>query len=327
MISEKLVANSSHWRLVCVAIGIGHLPEVRHLKQPSQNQRRPAPSATNAPVADPGGLVARALAILAEEGITSDQTRFLDLPAPGQAFNDENRPVDPPLQHRVLSDGTKVRLPIRYFDDTCLIATFLIDPNRAAELLLGTGLQAALQEDGKAVVALGCFEYRKTDIGPYNEVGLVVSAVAPGDPIPALYVTNLPVNTAVADRAGREIWGYNKFVAAIDIKRDRKKFSMSIRDPEALTIATLEVTRGASVPAPPTDMLTFSLLQGRVIKTLIRVLTPFQVSSGDGFVLKVGTSRHPMADNLRTLALDRARPMLLQYADPFQSLLFPGRVV
>jgi hypothetical protein len=34
-----------------------------------------------------------------------------------------------------------------------------------------------------------------------------------------------------------------------------------------------------------------------------------------------------MADNLRTLALDGARPVLVQYADPFQSLLFPGRVL
>jgi hypothetical protein len=278
-------------------------------------------------VADPGGLVARALAILAEESILGDQTRLFDLPARGQAFRHENQSVDLPLQNRVLSDGTKVRLPIRYFDDQCLIATFLTDPNRAAELLKGTGLQPAPQEDGKAVVAFGCFEYRKTDIGPYNEVGLVISAVAPGDPIPALYVTNLPVNTVVADRAGREIWGYSKFIAAIDVKRDRKKFTMSIRDPDTRTIATLEATRGASVPSPPADMLTFSLLQGRVIKTQIRVLTPFQISNGDDFVLKVGTSRHPMADNLRTLALDGARPMLLQYADPFQSLLFPGRVL
>jgi hypothetical protein len=31
-----------------------------------------------------------------------------------------------------------------------------------------------------------------------------------------------------------------------------------------------------------------------------------------------------MAGNLRILALDRARPVLVRYADPFQALLFPG---
>jgi hypothetical protein len=58
-----------------------------------------------------------------------------------------------------------------------------------------------------------------------------------------------------------------------------------------------------------------------------QILTSFKVSGGENFVLNAGTSAHPMANNLRTLALDGARPVLLQYADPFQSLLFPGRAV
>jgi hypothetical protein len=218
-------------------------------------------------------------------------------------------------------------LPIRFFDAQCLLATFLANLGLAAELLKGTGLQAVVQEDGKAMVLLGCFEYRKTDIGPYNEVCLGVSALAPGDRIPALYVTNLPVSTAVANRAGREIWGYNKFVAAIDVQRDQKKFSTTLRDPDNALILILEGTRAASVPMPPADVPTFTLLGGRVLKTVIRPMTRFQLSNGDGFVLRVGESRHPMANNLRILALDDTHPVLVQYADPLQSLLFPGGVL
>lgn len=278
-------------------------------------------------VSDPDDLVARALAILAEDNIAGDNGRRASPPLQSRVLNDEGQSIALPLQRRVLSDGTECALPIRYFDNQCLIATFLTDLDRAAALLEGTCLQAVAQEDGKAVVAFGCFEYRKTDIGPYNEVGLAIPAVASDDPTPALYVANLPVNTATANRAGRELWGYNKFVAAIEIEGNGKSFSMTIRDPENATIATLEGRRGASVPVPPTDMLTFSLLKGKVVKTVIRVLTPLHVSSGDSFVLKVGTSGHPMANNLRTLGLDDARPVLVQYADPFQSLLFPGRVL
>ena len=176
-------------------------------------------------------------------------------------------------------------------------------------------------------MALYCIEYRKTDIGPYNEVGLTVLALAPGDPIPANYVVDLPVTTAVANRAGREIWGYNKFVAAIDVKSDGKKFSTFLRDSENEMIGALEGERGASVPAPAADILTFTLLRGRLIKTIIQVLTPYQASSGDGFVFRAGTSRHPMTSRLRTVGLDGARPVLVQYADPFQALLFPGRAL
>lgn len=41
--------------------------------------------------------------------------------------------------------------------------------------------------------------------------------------------------------------------------------------------------------------------------------------------MKVANSERTIAKDLRTLALDRVRPVLVQYADPFQALLFPGR--
>ena len=246
---------------------------------------------------------------------------------PTETGNRESREIQTPglpLQWRVLSDGTECRLPIRYFNNQGLMAIFLTDFHRADALLGGTGLQAIGQEDGKAVVVLGCFEYRITDIGPYNEVALVIMATAPGDPVPAHYVVNLPVTTELAHRAGREIWGFNKFVTAIDVKRNGKAFSTTIRDPEEAIIVTLEGTRAASVPAPPDDLFMLSLLNGKTIKTLVRLLTPFQTGSGDDFVLKVGTSQHPMAKNLRSLGLDGTSPALVRYADPFQALLFPG---
>jgi len=273
--------------------------------------QRAAPSAHSMLVAGADHLVTRALGILAEDNMKGNETQSADLS----------------LQRRTLSDGTECPLPIRYFDVGCLVATFLTDLVRAAELLKGTGLKPVPQEEGKAVVVLYCIEYRNTDIGPYNEVGLTVAAKAEGDPIPANYVVNLPVTTAVANRAGQEIWGYNKFVAAIDVKSDRNKFATILRDTDGAMICALEGARGASVPVPPADILTFTLLKGRVIKTVIRVFTPFHVSSGDGFLFQVGTSSHPMTNHLRTVALDRARPLLVHYADPFQALLFPGRAL
>jgi hypothetical protein len=283
-------------------------------------------------LADPVDLVARAFAILDQEKMRNC-ARFLE------GVNIASRPARPSvrlgpastadlqLQRRLLSNGAECFLPIRYFDVQCLVATFLAAPDRASELLESAGLQPTLQEDGRAVVDLYCIEYRKTDIGPYNEVGLTVRAKAPGDPIAANYVVNLPVTTAMADRAGREIWGYNKFVAAIDVNSEGKTFSTVLRDSDHEIIGALDGERSVSAPAPATDILTFSLDQGRLIKTTIRVLTPSLASSGDSFVLKVGTSRHPMTANLRTLSLDGARPVLIHYTDSFQALLFPGRAL
>jgi hypothetical protein len=275
-------------------------------------------------------LVTRALAILDKDTMRTDArySRLANLASkfgPPPSGGGSTPTTDLQLQRRVLSDGSKCDLPIRYFDVQCLVATFLVAPETASELLGGAGLQVVLQEDGKAIVELFCIEYRETDIGPYNEVGLTVRARASSDSIAANYVVHLPVTTAVANRAGREIWGYNKFVAAIDLSSSGKTFSTVLRDSDGDVIGALEGVRGVSVPTPATDILTFTVHQGRLIKTVIKVLTPSLTSSGDSFLFKVGMSRHPMATDLRAIHLDGARPVLTTYADPFQALLFPGR--
>ena len=270
-----------------------------------------APAGNGALALDSANLVARALAVLdqdktrggARSGDANIASRFPIRPVnlePTLATTDLR------LQRRVLSDGAECFLPIRYFDVQCLVATFLAPPDKALALVAGAGLQPVLQEDGRAVVDVYCIEYRKTDIGPYNEVGLTVRASAPGDPVAASYVVNLPVTTAVACRAGREIWGYNKFVAAIDVKCEGKTFSTVLRDRGREMIGALEGKRGVSVPAPAADILTFTLHHGQLMKTVISVLTPSLASSGESFVFKVGTSRHSMAGNLRDLVrIDR----------------------
>jgi hypothetical protein len=294
-----------------------------------------APMGLPGQITDPEELINSALAILAGHKIAPTPT--LDLPPPqGPLLRADKPPVNVgrqdvpnalPLQRRVLSDGTMVPLPVRYFDAQCLLATFTAELSSATSFLKGTELQAVPQDDKKALALLGCFEYRTTDIGPYNEACLAILTIARGDPIPAWYVMNLPVTTSAANRAGREIWGFNKFVTAIEVERKQTDFWTIVHDPGNAKILTLQGTSSASVSTPPADVLTFSYLSGKLLKTIVRVMTPFKVSGGGNFVLNVGTSTHPMADNLRTLGLDGARPVLLQYADPFQSLLFPGQAV
>jgi hypothetical protein len=288
--------------------------------------QRIRPFAQTAFALEPRDLVSQALAILADETNKQGGAASLNLDRPPSPETDApSLPVSLWLQRRVLSDGSDVMLPIRYFDAQCLLATFAIEPIPATVLLAAAGLRPALQEDGKALAVLGCFEYRTTDIGSYNEVCVSILALAPQDPTPALYVTDLPVTTPAANMAGREIWGFNKFVTPIEVQRDRKDFSTTVYDPGANTIMTLAGTRDASVDMPAADVLTFSILAGKLLKTIVRVMTPWNLSGGGNFQLRIGKSAHPMADNLRRLGLDGAGPILLQYANPFQSLLFPGR--
>jgi acetoacetate decarboxylase len=292
------------------------------------------PAALPGLLTDPEELVSSALAILA--GHKASAAPALDLPLPQLPplradttpanIGRQTPPNALPLQQRTLSDGSPCSLPIRYFDAQLLIATYLVDYSRASALLKNTGVIAIPQGIGQALAAFGCFQYRKTDIGPYNEVGLAILAMAPQSPVPALYVVHLPVNTALANRAGHEIWGYNKFVASIDIADSGNNFSMTISDPDNVMIARFNGARSASITMPPNDIVTFSILDGQLMRTVIQMMTRSQLGAGSGFSLKTGESTHPMADNLRALGLDSLSPVLVQYADPFQSLLFPGQV-
>jgi hypothetical protein len=284
-------------------------------------------------ITDPEELVSSALAILA--GHKSAPTPALDLPLPQLPplradatpanVGRQSAPNTLPLQQRTLSDGSPCSLPIRYFNAQLLIATYLVDYARASALVKNTGVIAVPQGVGQALVAFGCFQYRRTDIGPYNEVGLAILATSPKSPVPAIYVVHLPVDTAFANRAGHEIWGYNKFVASIDIADSGNNFAMTIGDPDNATIARFNGTRSASVTMPPNDIVTFSIFEGQLMRTVIQMMMPSQLGSGSGFSLKIGESAHPMAGSLRTLGLDGLSPVLVQYADPFQSLLFPGQ--
>ena len=99
---------------------------------------------------------------------------------------------------------------------------------------------------------------------------------------------HLPVDTASANRAGHEIWGYNKFVASIDIADSGNNFAMTIGDPDNTMIARFNGTRSASVTMPPNDIVTFSIFEGQLMRTVIQMMTPSQLGSGSGFSLKIG---------------------------------------
>ena len=212
------------------------------------------------------------------------------------------------------------------------------------ELLAGTGLVPALGFGGDATVALSYYEYRDTSVGPYNEVGLAAfvrpaSAPAPRLPITDLYrrvaartigayVLDLPVTTPIANAAGRELWGYPKFVTPISFHLDRGRFESAIDDPEgAAPIAVLAGRLGLGVPAPAMSLVTFSVRHGDLVRTHIDVRGRVRARGPGELRLDVGGSRHPMADRLRRLGLDGARPLVVMTTDRFQSRLNAGVVI
>ncbi|MGB7587541.1 MAG: acetoacetate decarboxylase family protein [Solirubrobacterales bacterium] len=130
--------------------------------------------------------------------------------------------------------GEPAKLPIFYYDGTAQTAVFPARLGAVRRLLPDPRFVPARLAPGLGAVAVTCFEYRDTDIAPYNELAI---AVVLNDPPFALnlpgralltglrrrqlhaWVHHLPVTTEIARVGGVDLYNYPKFIAAIDFEQ------------------------------------------------------------------------------------------------------------
>jgi hypothetical protein len=237
-----------------------------------------------------------------------------------------------------------VELPILYQDVRNVVALFTVPIERARLVLTGTGLVPTPLPRGQALVGMAFYEYRQTSVGAYNEVGTAIFVHREDEPEPRLgvvdllrpparrqlgaWVVDLPVTTGLANAAGRELWGYPKFVTEIPFHLDGRRFDSSVMDPDdGTTICTLAGVAGPGVPAPPLSLMTYTRLDGALVRTHVDVRGAVTARAAGSLRLHVGGSRHRMAEHLRRLGLADARPRLVLMTERFQSRLHAGQLV
>ena len=264
-------------------------------------------------------------------------------PLPDLLHNDPFFQV--PRQRVSTSEGP-VDLPILYYDTTAVNAFFLADRERVAAVLKGTALEPALTFGDKALVALACFEYRDTSVGMYNEVGLAVAATRLGEAQAlggwrdllatlrqpeerhvAFHILDLPVTTAAANAAGREIWGYPKFVTEIPFSLQGRHFDCSVRLPQGGCLMQLTGNMGPSLPTAPLGLALLSLKDGDMVRATVNVRGATRLALPGNLRLRVHDREHAMAKHLHALGLDGARPFAVTWTDQFQSRLNGGVAV
>lgn len=248
---------------------------------------------------------------------------------------------------RVQTSEGAVDLPIMYYDTSMLNAYFLVDKARVEKILQGTGLVPALTIGGKALVALACFEYRDTSVGVYNEVGVALAVTRQGDTVTlggwqdvlttishpeerhvGFHIIDLPVTTAAANAAGREIWGYPKFVTAIPFSLKKHQFDCQVMIPDGSgTIMKLSGRIGASMGISPLSLTLLSLRKGEMIRATVNVRGASRLAMAGSLKLSVPDSSHPMAQRLNLLGLDGEKPIAVSWTHDFQSRLNGGVVI
>jgi hypothetical protein len=246
-------------------------------------------------------------------------------------------------QKPVSTSQGEVKLPIFYYDVSAVLIFFWTDFQKAAVQLKGTGLQACRFFNGSALTGLAFYEYRDSDIGPYNEVGLATAVYSEQGAQPTwylpdflrpakkrklgFYIHHLPVSTEAACAAGKEIWGFPKFTTQLPFSLNRNHFEAAVLDPDGGNILSVKGPLNLSVPLPGFDLLLFSNHKNRQLRTIVDVKAIFKTTIATNLHLNIGESPHPMTRTLFDLGLNGVRPFVIQTTNKFISRLNGGTPV
>jgi hypothetical protein len=229
-------------------------------------------------------------------------------------------------------------LPILYFRDDAFGLFFTADAAKVRGALPSDRLHPVQLPGGRALVAIFAFNYIETTIGPYGElavaplvvygkrppIGVVPALLEAGYPGFGMVVLHLPVTGTLARDGGRQLWGYTKFVADMAFTVT-PEFQQCRLGEEGAHILTLRVARGGFVRRDSKPMITYSVLDGRLIRTTIPHRAVFRTALGSkGSFLELGD--HVMADSIRGLGLSR-KPLMTRYYVERGAILPAGEVV
>ncbi|MBW1894080.1 MAG: acetoacetate decarboxylase family protein [Deltaproteobacteria bacterium] len=229
-------------------------------------------------------------------------------------------------------------LPILYFRDDAFGLFYTADPQKVKNLLPSDKLHPILLPGNRTIVGVAAFNYIDTTIGSYGEIGLVIPVVhsnkVPRILLPLLLesrypgfgvlVMHLPVTKSIARDAGRGQWGYTKFVADMTFMITPEFMECRMKEAER-EILTMRVARKGIPVRDKKPLITYSVLNGNLIKTIIPQTGSFRlsVSPQDSF-LKLGN--HPVAESFGNLGLGRS-PLLSRCYLERNAILPAGEII
>jgi hypothetical protein len=138
-------------------------------------------------------------------------------------------------------------------------------------------------------------------------------------------VLDLPVTSPLADAAGRELWGFPKFVTEIDLDVAHDEVMAVVQAPIGEEpILVLSGRLGLDLTLDAMDLVLYTPGPNEVLRTIVEARGPMHTGFGRGLTLRVGRAAHPMADRLLALGLDEARPFAVQVCREYRAVLRAG---
>lgn len=232
--------------------------------------------------------------------------------------------------------GREVRIPVEIREARSWFASFAVPADRVAQLVAPAGLEPARLPGGRSLASLAFVRYVDGDLDPYHEVAVAFLVADPAGSVgpgagrrqQGVLIHRLPVDQEFTCEAGREIWGFPKFVTPIAIREERGADScfLTVDGQPALTMT---VRHGIPTPMRSTALDAFSFRDGVLRRTRWEL-------RGRGSRMRIGgvqvaLGNGEIADELRSLGFPRRALMsgrVDQVAMTFQAaeIVTPGVV-
>jgi Acetoacetate decarboxylase (ADC) len=239
-------------------------------------------------------------------------------------------------QSEVSIAGQPAKVPIFYYDGTATSAVFAARLGALRRLMPDPRFSPARLAPGLGAVAVTCFEYRDTDIGPYNELAISIVLnepwFLPNLPGRALiaslrrrqlhaWVQHLPVTTEIARAGGVDFYNYPKFIAGIDYAQSERMRTCRLRE-GAEHILTLSGERIATPRAEQFQLFSHLYMDRQPQGSEFKINTSAMGVSLNprAAILELG-DRHPIARELDALLIGR-HPIQYQYLASFEGILY-----
>jgi hypothetical protein len=220
--------------------------------------------------------------------------------------------------------GQTVTIPCIVRDASSGSVMYLVD-RAAAQKIIPDEFETIEAAPGKTQLTLVMVDYRDNDLGDYDEVGIIffVKPAANPEAETGTYIHKLPVNQSFTCEAGCRIWGFPKSVEEIDFSytEDSATCKLSM---DGQHVLTLTVPRGGDDASEDSEALGYSLIEGIPHSNGFtrggsgERTTP----GGEGVALLLG--EHPIANELRSMGLPEATPLLSAWTEHMRGSFGPS---
>jgi len=231
--------------------------------------------------------------------------------------------------------GEPAKVPVFYYDATAITGIFYAKASVLRRFMPKKEYHPLTILPGVGTIAITCFEYRDTDIRPYNEISISIPmsykcrSWIPGVKMLAglrrnefhVYIHHLPVTTEIALNGGVIVYNYPKFLSTIDFEHSDRMITVTLAE-KGETILKIHAEKIPTGMSKVFRYVTYPVKDDRAqhADILLNAKKFGQTFNPKYLRLELGDT-HRISKELKE-AIIWNKPLLYQHMPEFQSILY-----